>query len=136
MPLSVPLGTTIMSALDRVLRLPSVASKRFLTSKVDRSVTGLIAQQQCVGPLHIPLADCGVIAHSHIGVSGAVTAVGEQPIKGLLDPAAMARMTTAEVRAIPRMRHLGHCPHPRHLASGLSAGSVAHARRDLWAHRH
>ena len=44
-------GPVLAPWLDRVLRLPSVASKRFLTNKVDRSVTGLIAQQQCVGPL-------------------------------------------------------------------------------------
>jgi phosphoribosylformylglycinamidine synthase len=46
-------GTTAADALDRVLRLPSVASKRFLTTKVDRSVGGLVAQQQCVGPLQV-----------------------------------------------------------------------------------
>mmetsp|Transcript_29282 Transcript_29282/g.75454 ORF Transcript_29282/g.75454 Transcript_29282/m.75454 type:complete len:1336 (+) Transcript_29282:104-4111(+) len=95
-PLKVPSGTSISDALDRVLRLPSVGSKRFLTNKVDRSVTGLIAQQQCVGPLHIPLANCGVIAHSHADKVGCATAVGEQPIKGLLDTAAMARMSVAE----------------------------------------
>ena len=89
-------GTSVADALDRVLRLPSVGSKRFLTNKVDRSVTGLIAQQQCVGPLHTPLADVGVIAHTHADVAGAATAVGEQPIKGLLSPAAMARLTVAE----------------------------------------
>ncbi|WP_439126538.1 hypothetical protein [Providencia stuartii] len=44
-------------ALERVLRLPAVASKRYLTNKVDRSVGGLVAQQQCVGPLQTPLAD-------------------------------------------------------------------------------
>ena len=95
-PLSVPEGTTVGMALDRVLRLPSVGSKRFLTNKVDRSVTGLIAQQQCVGPFHTPLADCGVIALSHSETLGAATAVGEQPIKGLVSPAAMARLTVAE----------------------------------------
>jgi phosphoribosylformylglycinamidine synthase len=47
--------TSVFNCLDRVLRLTTVGSKRFLTSKVDRSVTGLIAQQQCVGLLHIPL---------------------------------------------------------------------------------
>lgn len=52
----------MINATDRVLRLLSVGSKRFLTNKVDRSVTGLIAQQQCVGPLHIPAADVAVIA--------------------------------------------------------------------------
>ena len=55
----------MVSALERVLRLPSVASKRYLTNKVDRCVTGLIAQQQCVGPLHTPLADVAVTAISH-----------------------------------------------------------------------
>ena len=50
-PVSLPEGTTVASALDRVLRLLSVGSKRFLVHKVDRSVTGLVAQQQCVGPL-------------------------------------------------------------------------------------
>lgn len=53
------------AALERVLRLPSVASKRYLTNKVDRCVTGLIAQQQCVGPLHTPLADVAVTIISH-----------------------------------------------------------------------
>jgi len=53
-------NVTVYEALDRVLKLPSVASKRYLTSKVDRSVTGQIAQQQCVGPLHTPLSDVAV----------------------------------------------------------------------------
>ena len=95
-PLAFPADATVSAALDRVMRLPSVGSKRFLTNKVDRSVTGLIAQQQCVGPLHTPLADVGVIAQTHQGLTGAATAVGEQPIKGLLSPAAMARLTVAE----------------------------------------
>jgi phosphoribosylformylglycinamidine synthase len=64
-PLELPKGLKVADALERVLRLPSVASKRYLTNKVDRSVTGLVAQQQCVGPLHVPLADVAVIALSH-----------------------------------------------------------------------
>ena len=67
-----PEGTTVKSALNRVLRNLAVGSKRFLTGKVDRSVTGLIAQQPCVGPLHTPLANCGVVAHSHFGNTGTV----------------------------------------------------------------
>jgi phosphoribosylformylglycinamidine synthase len=89
-------GLTVEGALDRVLRLVSVGSKRFLTNKVDRSVTGLVAQQQCVGPLHTPLADVAVVASSHFERHGLATAVGEQPIKGLLSPAAMARLAVAE----------------------------------------
>ena len=59
-------------------------------------MTGLVAQQQCVGPLQIPLANVGVTAHTHFGITGTAVACGEQPIKGLVDSAAMARMTVAE----------------------------------------
>uniref|UniRef100_A0A674HUL2 Phosphoribosylformylglycinamidine synthase n=2 Tax=root TaxID=1 RepID=A0A674HUL2_TAEGU len=95
-PLSLPPGLSVPMALERLLRLPAVASKRYLTSKVDRSVTGLVAQQQCVGPLHTPLADVAVVALSHFGDTGAATAIGEQPIKGLLDPGAGARLALTE----------------------------------------
>ena len=95
-PLRLPDGLTVADALDRVLRLVSVGSKRFLTTKVDRAVTGRIARQQCCGPLHLPLADVAVVAQSHLAATGGATAIGEQPVKGLLDPAAMARLTVGE----------------------------------------
>ncbi|XP_017886861.1 phosphoribosylformylglycinamidine synthase isoform X2 [Ceratina calcarata] len=94
-PMKLP-NVTVEAALERVLRLPSVASKRYLTNKVDRCVTGLIAQQQCVGPLHTPVADVAVTAISHFSTVGIATSIGEQPIKGLVDPAAGARMSVAE----------------------------------------
>jgi len=92
----VPTGTTVMNVLDRLLRLVTVGSKRFLVHKVDRSVTGLVAQQQCVGPLQLPLSNVGVTAHTFFSKTGTAVACGEQPIKGLIDSAAMARMTVAE----------------------------------------
>ena len=95
-PLSLPPDLTVRDALERVLRLLSVGSKRFLASKVDRSVTGLIARQQCAGPLQLTVSDVAVIAQSHLGVTGAATSIGEQPMLSLLDPAAMARMTVGE----------------------------------------
>jgi len=95
-PLKLPGGLTVRDALDRVLRLVSVGSKRFLTNKVDRSVTGLIACQQCCGPLHLTVSDVSVIAQSHFSLTGAAISIGEQPIKGLIDPASMARMAVAE----------------------------------------
>uniref|UniRef100_A0A2P2KHD9 phosphoribosylformylglycinamidine synthase n=2 Tax=Rhizophora mucronata TaxID=61149 RepID=A0A2P2KHD9_RHIMU len=88
--------TTVMDALKRVLRLPSVCSKRFLTTKVDRCVTGLVAQQQTVGPLQITLADVAVIAQTYTDLTGGACAIGEQPIKGLVDPRAMARLAVGE----------------------------------------
>ncbi|MDH5525656.1 MAG: phosphoribosylformylglycinamidine synthase, partial [Desulfobulbaceae bacterium] len=87
---------TVREALHNVLRLVSVGSKRFLTNKVDRAVTGLIVQQQCCGPLQLPVSDVAVIAQSYFAKSGAATAIGEQPIKMVLDPAAGARMAVGE----------------------------------------
>ncbi|KAF6003930.1 hypothetical protein F1559_004022 [Cyanidiococcus yangmingshanensis] len=71
----------LLHILDRVLRLVSVGSKRFLTTKVDRSVTGLVAQQQTVGPVQLPLADVAVVAQSHLDQVGTAIATGEQCIK-------------------------------------------------------
>lgn len=98
-----PDDITVRDALDRVLRLVSVGSKRFLTNKVDRSVSGLVAQQPTVGPLQLPLANVGVVAQTHFAseasagkVPGVASAVGEQPIKGLVHPGAMARLSVGE----------------------------------------
>ncbi|KAL3721462.1 hypothetical protein ACJRO7_033890 [Eucalyptus globulus] len=95
-PLDIAPGITVMDSLKRVIRLPSVCSKRFLTTKVDRCVTGLVAQQQTVGPLQITLADVAVIAQTYDNLTGGACAIGEQPIKGLLDPKAMARLAVGE----------------------------------------
>jgi phosphoribosylformylglycinamidine synthase len=95
-PLDLPHDLSVADALDRVLRLLSVGSKRFLTTKVDRAVTGLVARQPCAGPLQLTVADVAVIAQSHFGITGAATAIGEHPIRGLLDPAGMARMCVGE----------------------------------------
>jgi len=83
-------------ALHKVLQNLAVGSKRFLTNKVDRSVTGLIAQQQCCGPLQLTVSNVAVIAQSHFGLTGAATSIGEQPIKMLINPEAGARMAVAE----------------------------------------
>ena len=91
-----PDNLTVASALKDVLRLVSVGSKRFLTNKVDRAVTGLIAQQQCCGPLQLTVSDVAVVAQSHFGHTGIATAIGEQSIKMLVDPAAGARMAVGE----------------------------------------
>jgi len=95
-PFELPDGLTVEEALSRVLRSLSVGSKRFLTNKVDRSVTGLIARQQCCGPLQLTVGDLAVISQSHFGLTGAATSIGEQPIKMLVDPKAGARMAVGE----------------------------------------
>ncbi len=95
-PLEIPGNLTIRDALDMVLRLPKVASKGWLTHKVDRSVGGLVARQQEVGPLQLPLADCAAMALSFFTTKGMATATGEQPIKGLVDTRAGGRMSLGE----------------------------------------
>ncbi|KAM9510553.1 LOW QUALITY PROTEIN: phosphoribosylformylglycinamidine synthase-like [Guaruba guarouba] len=91
-----PPGMSVLEALVWVFWLLAVASKRYLSNKVDRSVTVLVAQQQCVGPLHTPLADVAVVALSHLNTTGAAAALGEQPIKGLLEPGAGALLDLSE----------------------------------------
>ena len=60
-----------------------VCSKRFLTSKVDRSVTGLVAQQQCVGPWKVPLSNYGANMLSFNDSKGCCSSIGERPLLGL-----------------------------------------------------
>ncbi len=96
LPLKLPRNATVRDALWRVLKLVSVGSKRFLTNKVDRSVTGLVARQQCAGPLQLTVSDVAVVAQSHFGLTGAAISIGEQPVKTLIDPAAMARLSVGE----------------------------------------
>ena len=83
--------------LEKVLMLPSVCSKRFLTNKVDRSVSGLVVQQSCLGPFHTPIADNFVNALSPYSSQGVVSAIGEQPLKGLFDVCSMVNMTIGEM---------------------------------------
>jgi phosphoribosylformylglycinamidine synthase len=96
-PLELPLDDNrYENFMNSVLSILAVGSKRFLTNKVDRSVTGLIAQQQCVGPLHIPIADYALTLISNFSRHGIATSIGTQPIKGLIDASAGARMSVAE----------------------------------------
>ncbi|MBI2642300.1 MAG: phosphoribosylformylglycinamidine synthase [Candidatus Wildermuthbacteria bacterium] len=95
-PLHIP-DVTVGEAIQAVFKLPGVGSKGFLVHKVDRSVTGLVAQQQCCGIAQIPIANVSVNAQSHYALTGSASAVGEQPLKMLVDPKAGARMAVAEM---------------------------------------
>ena len=82
--------------VERVLQLEAVACKDWLTNKVDRSVTGKVARQQCQGQLQLPLSDCGVVALDYRGEAGIVTAMGHAPQAGLADPKAGSVLSVAE----------------------------------------
>ena len=82
--------------VEQVLRLEAVACKDWLTNKVDRSVTGKVAMQQCQGRLQLPLADCGVVALDYRGRKGVATAIGHAPQAGLASPEAGSVLAVAE----------------------------------------
>jgi len=82
--------------LKRVLQLEAVASKDWLTNKVDRCVGGRVAKQQCVGPLQLPLNNVGVMALDYKSNLGIATTVGHSPLTSLIDPSAGSRNAIAE----------------------------------------
>lgn len=97
---------TFENITKKILSHINVGSKRFLTSKVDRSV-GMVAQQQTIGINQVPLSDYAIVASNYFGIvnhidapltfPGVVTSIGEQPIKGIYDIEKMVRLTVAEM---------------------------------------
>ncbi|HDZ45919.1 hypothetical protein LCGC14_0167810 [marine sediment metagenome] len=86
----------LREALDRVLRLPTVASKSFLITIGDRSITGQVVRDQMVGPWQVPVADVAVTTASFDSHVGEAMAMGERPPVALINPAASARLAVAE----------------------------------------
>jgi len=82
--------------IKTILQIESVACKDYLTNKVDRSVTGKIAKQQCCGELQLPLNNCGVVAFDYQGKQGIATSIGHAPISGLVNPANGSILAIAE----------------------------------------
>ncbi|MCH5328532.1 MAG: phosphoribosylformylglycinamidine synthase, partial [Coprobacter sp.] len=102
--------------LENVLQLEAVACKDWLTNKVDRSVTGKIARQQCQGEIQLPLSDCGVVALDYRGKAGIATSIGHAPQAAMIDPAAGSMLSIAEA-----LTNIVWAP----LAEGLSSVSLS-----------
>ena len=102
--------------VENLLQLESVACKDWLTNKVDRCVGGRVAQQQTVGSLQLPLANCGVVALDYRGEKGIATSIGHAPAVALIDAAAGSRISIAEA-----LTNLVWAP----LENGLSAVSLS-----------
>lgn len=83
-------------AIYRVLHLPAVAEKTFLITIGDRSVGGMVARDQLIGPWQIPVANCAVTSASYDSYYGEAFATGERTPIALIDPAASARMAVGE----------------------------------------
>ena len=106
----------IYKDVENLLQLESVACKDWLTNKVDRCVGGRVAQQQTVGSLQLPLANCGVVALDYRGENGIATSIGHAPAVALIDAAAGSRISIAEA-----LTNLVWAP----LENGLSAVSLS-----------
>ena len=102
--------------LENVLQLEAVACKDWLTNKVDRSVTGKIARQQCLGELQLPLSDLGAVALDYRGQAGMATSIGHAPQVALINPAAGSVMAIAEA-----LTNIVFAP----LADGLTSVSLS-----------
>ena len=94
-----PLGydeTKLQEYLEMILQIEEVACKDWLTNKVDRSVTGRLAKQQCAGELQLPLNNLGAITLDYRGKAGLATSIGHAPASALIDPAAGSVLAIAE----------------------------------------
>jgi phosphoribosylformylglycinamidine synthase len=90
-------NTDFMEILAHVLGDVDVGCKKFLTNKVDRSVSGLIAQQQCIGPHHTPLSDYAITKLSYGDLRGVATSIGERPYIGITNVGDMVNMALGEM---------------------------------------
>ncbi|MEG2227721.1 MAG: phosphoribosylformylglycinamidine synthase [Odoribacter sp.] len=82
--------------IEQVLQIEAVACKDWLTNKVDRSVSGKVIRQQCVGPLQLPLSDVAAVAMDYCGEKGIATSIGHAPIAAMADAPAGSRLAIAE----------------------------------------
>jgi phosphoribosylformylglycinamidine synthase len=90
-------GITIADAVERLLRLPTIAAKSFLITIGDRSITGIVVQDQMVGPWQVPVADCAVTLGAYDSLWGEAMAIGERTPLAVIDAASSARMAVGEV---------------------------------------
>ncbi|TXH67205.1 MAG: phosphoribosylformylglycinamidine synthase [Thiothrix sp.] len=89
-------GIELAEAVERVLTLPTVASKSFLITIGDRTITGMVARDQMVGPWQVPVADVAVTLTDYVGYTGEAMAMGERTPVALVDPPASGRMAIGE----------------------------------------
>ena len=103
------LTPSVKDAAHRVLRFPAVADKRFLITIGDRTVGGLSARDQMVGPWQVPVADCAVTSLGFESLAGEAFALGERTPLALLNAAAASRMAIGEALTnllAARIKHL------------------------------
>lgn len=114
-------GITLVDAVNRVLHLPAVAEKTFLITIGDRSVTGMVARDQMVGPWQIPVANCAVTTASLDSYHGEAFALGERSPVALLDFAASGRLAVGEALTNLAATQIGSLKRVKLSANWMSA---------------
>ncbi|MCP3999564.1 MAG: phosphoribosylformylglycinamidine synthase [Gammaproteobacteria bacterium] len=120
-PLSELAEVDIPEACRRILRFPTVADKSFLIHIGDRTVGGLVAQDQLVGPWQVPVSDVGVTARDFISTAGEAMAMGERTPVAVLNPAASGRLAVGEVVTNMAASHIASLSDIRLSANWMAA---------------
>jgi len=126
-------GVTIIEAAKRVLSHPAVADKTFLISIGDRTLGGLIARDQMVGPWQVPVADCAVTAATFDVTTGEAMAMGERTPVAVNNAAASARLAVGEALTNLAAAQVGELGKVNLSANWMAAPAVPGDAADLYA---
>ncbi len=122
------LNISVDEAIDKILCFPTVASKKYLITIADRTVSGLIHRDQMVGPWQVPVADCGVTIRDYSSFSGEAMAIGEKAPLAIIDGAASARMAVSESLTNIAANNIGSMSNLKLSANWMAASG--HGRED------
>ncbi len=123
----------IAEAIEKVLQLPCVADKTFLISIADRSITGMVARDQMVGPWQVPVADCAVTTSTLNSHCGEAMAMGERTPVALLDAAASAKLAVGEAITNIAAAAIANLSDIRLSANWMAAAGVEGEDANLYA---
>jgi phosphoribosylformylglycinamidine synthase len=126
-------GVDLADAIDRVLKFPAVADKSFLIHIGDRTVGGLVARDQLVGPWQVPVADVAVTAAGFAGYAGEAMAIGERTPVAVHDGPASARLAVAEAITNLAAADVERLADIRCSANWMAAAGFADDDADLYA---
>ena len=125
-------GIELADAIDRVLRFPAVANKSFLITIADRSITGMVARDQMVGPWQTPVADVAVTATSMDSTTGEAMAIGERTPIAILNAAASGRISIGECLTNIASAHVGKIGNIKLSANWMVAAGEAGEDANLY----
>ncbi len=127
---------TIADAVDKILDFPTVASKKYLITIGDRTVSGLVHRDQMVGPWQVPVADCGVTLRDYEGLAGEAMAIGEKAPLALIDGASSARMAVCEALTNIAGNNIGEMSNIKLSANWMAASGLGREDQIMYEAAH